>query len=147
MINAVVVTNESIGDTAEFQQTIPIRVVPGEARNFQSENDAHVSQGDFAGEASEPGAFISGRTGQPEIVINDDHLLFGPTQLSGPIRQSILAGGRFAVMLDLARRGLTNVDASNALDVRRFDFGGISHRSAPGAGHRLLGEGGAPESR
>src|SRR5258708_36535413 len=93
MINAVVVANESIGDAAEFQQTIPIRVVPREARNFQPENDAHVSQGDFAGEASEPGALVGGGTGQPQIFANDDHLLFGPTQFSSPIDQSELAGG------------------------------------------------------
>src|ERR1700756_4926851 len=90
MINAVVVTNESIGDAAQFQQTIPIGVVPREARNFQSENDAHVSQGDFAGEASAPGAPLGGGTGQPEIVIDDDHLLFGPTQLSSSIGQGVL---------------------------------------------------------
>src|ERR1700747_2966444 len=147
MINAVVVANESIGDAAEFQQTIPIRVVPREARNFQSENDAHVSQGDLAGEASEPGALVGGGTGQPQVFVTDDHLLFGPTQLSGPIRQGVLAGGRFAVMLDLARRGLANVDAGNALGVRRLDFGEISHWSAPGVGRGLLGQGGAPESR
>ena len=85
MINAVIVPNESIGHAAEFQQAIPIRVVPRQARNFQSENDAHVSQGDFAGEASEPGALVGGGTGQPQIFITDEHLLFGPTQLSGPV--------------------------------------------------------------
>jgi hypothetical protein len=31
VIDAVVIANESIGDTAEFQQAIPIGVVPGEA--------------------------------------------------------------------------------------------------------------------
>src|SRR5580765_6220483 len=146
MINAVVVANESIGDAAEFQQTIPIRVVPREARNFQSENDAYVGQGDFAGEASEPGALVGGGTGQPQIFINDDHLLFGPTQLSSPIGQGVLASGRFPAMLDLARCGLANVNAGCALGVRRFDFGGISHWSAPGAGRGLLGQGGAPGS-
>src|SRR5712691_1443346 len=117
MVDAIVVANESIGDTAELQQAIPIRVVPREARNFQSENDAHVSQGDFAGEASEPGALVGGGTGQPQIFIDDDHLLFGPTQLSGPIGQGVLAGSRFAVMLDLARRGLANVNTGGALGV------------------------------
>src|SRR5437763_16021842 len=45
MINAIVVANESIGDAAELQQAIPIRLVPPEARTFQSEHDADVSQG------------------------------------------------------------------------------------------------------
>ena len=147
MINAVIVANESIGHTAEFQQAIPIRVVPREARNFQSENDAHVGQGDFASEASEAGALVGGGTGQPQIFVNDDYLLFGPAQLSGPIGQSVLAGSRFAVMLDLARRGLANVNAGGALGVGRFDFGGISHWSAPGTDRESLGQEGAPEPR
>jgi len=133
MINAVIAANESIGHAAEFQQAIPIRVVPREARNFQPENGAGVSQGDFAGETGEPGALAGGGTGQPQIFIDDDHLLLGPTELRGPIRQGVLAGGGFAVMLDLARRGLANVNAGGALGVGGFDFGGISHWFAPGA--------------
>src|SRR5262249_45036966 len=67
MINAIVVANKSIGDAAELQQAIPIRVVPREARNFQSEHDADVSQGDFAGEAREAGAFIDAGARQSQI--------------------------------------------------------------------------------
>ena len=88
MIDAVVVANESIGDATQFQQTIPICIVPRQARNLQSENDAHVGQRHFAGEASEAGTLVGGGTGQPQIFIDDDHLLFGPTELRGPIRQA-----------------------------------------------------------
>ena len=119
MIDAVVVANESIGDSAEFEQAIPICVVPRQTRNLQTENDSHVSKRDFAGEASEPGALVGGGTGQPQIFIDDDHLLFGPTELRGPIRQGVLAGGRFAVMLDLAGRGLADVNVGRALGVRQ----------------------------
>ena len=147
MINAIVVANESIGDAAEFQQAIPIRVVPREARNFQSEHDTDVSQGDFAGEASESGAPVSGGAGQSQIFIDDDDLPFGPTQLSGPIGQGVLAGSRFAVMLDLARGGLANVNTGGALGVGEFGFGGISHWFAPGADRESLGQEGAPGSR
>jgi len=52
-------------------------------------------------------------------------LLFAPAQLAGFVDQGILAGGGFAVMLDLAWRGLANVNVGGALDVRGFDFGGI----------------------
>ncbi len=63
MIDAVVAANESIGDTTQFQQTIPVRIVPRQARNLQSENDAHVDQCHFAGEASEAGALVGARAG------------------------------------------------------------------------------------
>jgi hypothetical protein len=79
-----------------------------------------VSQGDFAGEASESGALFGDGTRQPQIFVDDNHLVFGPTQLSGSIGQSVLSGSRFAVMLDLARRGLANVNAGGALGVGRL---------------------------
>ena len=117
MIDAVVVADERVGDAAQFQQAIPIRIVPRQARDFQSEDDAHVSQGHFAGEASEAGALVGAGAGQPEIFIDDDHLLLGPAQLAGSIGQGVLAGGGFAIMLDLARRGLANVNVGGALGV------------------------------
>src|SRR6202023_1102265 len=63
VIDAVVVANESIGDATQFQQTIPVRIVPRQARNLQSENDAYVGQRHLAGEASEPGALVDARAG------------------------------------------------------------------------------------
>ena len=56
---------------------------------------------------------------KPEIFIDDDHLLFGPTQLASPIGQGVLAGGGFAIVLDLARRGLANVNVGGALGCGR----------------------------
>ena len=94
MIDAIVVANESIGDAAEFEQAIPIGVVPRQARDFQTENDSHVSQRHFAGEASEPGAFVGAGAGEPEIFIDDDDLLFGPAELSRPDRPG-RTGGRW----------------------------------------------------
>jgi hypothetical protein len=63
VIDAVVVANESIGDAAQFEQAIPVGVVSSQARHFQSEDDAHVSQRDFAGEASKPGALVGAGAG------------------------------------------------------------------------------------
>ena len=132
MVDAVVVANESIGDAAQFQQAIPIRVVPRQARNFQPQHDAHVRQSHLAGQAGEAGALVGAGAGQPEIFVDDDHLLFGPAQLAGSIGQGVLADSGFAVVLDLSRGGLANVDEGGALGVRRSDFGEVSHRSAPG---------------
>src|ERR1035437_1806289 len=147
MVDAVVVANESIGDAAQFQQAIPVGVVACQTRDFQTEDDTDVSQGNFAGEASEPGTFVGTGSGEPEVFIDGDHLLLSPAQLTGLVSQGVLPGGGFAVMLDLAWRGLANVNIGRTLGVRRLDFGGISHWSAPGAGLGWLGQEGAPESR
>ena len=115
MIDAIVVANESVGDAAEFEQAIPIGVVPRQARDFQTEDDSHVGQRNFAGEASEPGSLVGAGAGEPEIFIDDDDLLLWPAELTGSIGQGVLAGGGFAVMLDLARCGLANVNVGGAL--------------------------------
>src|ERR1035437_5241200 len=75
MVDAVVVANESIGDAAQFQQAIPVGVVACQTRDFQTEDDADVSQGNFAGQASEPGTFVGTGSGEPEVFIDGDHLL------------------------------------------------------------------------
>src|SRR5579864_8185487 len=120
MVYAVIVTNESIRDAAELQQTIPVRIVPRQTRDLQTENDAHVSQRDFAGEASEAGAFLGAGAGQPQIFVDDQDLLLGPSELARFVGQGILAGGRLAIMLNLARRGLANVNVGGALGVREL---------------------------
>ena len=115
MIDAIIVADERIGDAAEIEQAIPVRIVSRQTRDFQPEHDAHVGQRHLAGQASEPGALVGAGAGEPEIFIDDDHLLLGPAQLAGSIGQGVLAGGGFAIMLDLARRGLANVNEGGAL--------------------------------
>jgi hypothetical protein len=127
MIDTVAVADERVGDAAEFQKAIPVRIVPGQAGNFQPENDAHVSQCHCAGETSEPRALVGAGAGQSQIFVDDHHLLLGPAELASPIGQGILAGRGFAVVFDLARRGLANVNVSGTLGVGGFDFGRISH--------------------
>jgi hypothetical protein len=63
-----------------------------------------MGQRNFSGQPSEAGAFVSAEAGQPEILIDDDHLRFGPTQLTGFVSQGVLARRRLAVMLDLGWR-------------------------------------------
>jgi hypothetical protein len=44
-----------------------------QARNFQPQHDADVSQSHFAGQAGEAGALVGAGTGQPEIFVDKDH--------------------------------------------------------------------------
>jgi hypothetical protein len=122
MIDAVGVADERVGDPAQLQQAIPIGIVPGQARDFQSEDDAHVGQRDFAGQTRKAGALVDAGAGQPQVFIDDHHLLFGPAQLASPAGQSVLASGGLAIVLDLAGRGLANVNVRGTLRMRQFDF-------------------------
>jgi hypothetical protein len=125
VVDAIIVADQCVGDAAEFQQAIPVGVVAGQARDLEAQNDSHVGQRHFAGQRSEAGALVGTGAGQPEVFIDDDHLLSGPTQLAGFVGQGVLASCGFPVMLHLGWRGLANVNESGSLCVGRFDLGGI----------------------
>ena len=55
--------------------------------------------------------------GQPQIFVDDHHLSLGQPSWVSPIGQGVLAGGGLAIVFDLARRGLANVNVSGALGV------------------------------
>src|SRR5262249_44613699 len=43
VIDAVIVTNQSVGQATQFQQAIPIDIVARQARDLEAENDPHVT--------------------------------------------------------------------------------------------------------
>src|SRR5215469_3464597 len=90
-----------------------------------------MAEGHFCGHACETGTLGESGTGHTQIFVNDDHLFFGPTQLAGLLDQSILASCGFAVVLDLRRTGLANVDESCPLDMTGFYFAPVIHDSFP----------------
>jgi hypothetical protein len=47
MIKSIEIAYEGIGDAAQLQELIPLGIVPGDARGFQTENEAHLPQADF----------------------------------------------------------------------------------------------------
>src|SRR6266478_1182892 len=148
VIDTIIVSDESVGDATQLQQAIPVGIVAYQTRDFQTEDDAHVSQGHFTGHASKPGTFVGAGAGEPKVFINDDHLLLAPAELTGFVGQGVLAGGGFAIVHNLRRRGLAKIDEGGSLGMRLFDFGRISHWFAPGVCRLgLLWLGDAPASR
>src|SRR5215471_402562 len=90
-----------------------------------------MAESHFCGHACEAGTLGESGAGHPQVFVDDDHLLFGPTQLAGFLDQSILASRGFAVVLDLRRTRLANVDQSRALEMTGFYFARIIHDSFP----------------
>ena len=135
MIETVAVPDQSVRHAAEVQQPIPVCIVARQARDFQSEHNAHSAQGDFADHPCEAGAVGGTGAGDPEIFIDDGDLLWGPTQFASPVHQRVLPGRGLAIVLHLGRRGLANVDERGPLCVDRVDFAGISHVASPGCGY------------
>src|ERR1700739_2246895 len=88
-----------------------------------------MAEGNFRGQACEAGTLGESGAGHAQVFVDDDHLFFGPTQLAGLLDQSILASCGFAVVLDLRRTRLANVDKSRALDMTGLYFARIIHDS------------------
>ena len=93
MIDAVAVTDQSVSHAAHIEQAIPVSMVARHAGDFQSQHDAHMAQSDFGRHARESRTLGPSRTGETEIFINDDYLVFGPAQLTSFVDQRILASG------------------------------------------------------
>src|SRR6516164_3949952 len=56
MIDAVAISDQSVGHAAEIEQAIPVGMVARQAGDFQAEHDSRTAQSDFRGEVREAGA-------------------------------------------------------------------------------------------
>ncbi len=131
VIEPIAIADQSVGDAAEIEQAIPIGIIAREARNFETKDDADSAESNFGGQACEAGALGHTGAGKTEVLINEDHLLVGPTELPCPLGQRVLPRGRFPVLLHLGGGGLAYINDGSSLNMSRFDLGGIGHCSAP----------------
>src|SRR5258708_23750974 len=63
--------------------------------------------------------------------MDHQNLLRRPPEVGRLGDQCVLARGRFAIVLDLCRTGLSKIDISEAGEMRAVDLGGITHRPPP----------------
>src|SRR4029077_6236664 len=87
-----------------------------------------MPQRDLRDEPGKATAFDNARAGNTEGLIDHENLLRRPAELSRLGDQCVLARGRFAIVLDLCRTGLSKIDISEAGEMRAVDLGEITHR-------------------
>src|SRR6266567_79331 len=131
MIDAVGIANEGVGEAAEIEQAIPIGIVAGEAGDFEAEHDPDMAEGDFGGEPGEAIALDDAGTGKPEVFVDNDDLLRRPAKCRRPGGQGVLALCRFSIVLDLRRRGLSEINVGGTTQVRSADLRDVIHQSPP----------------
>src|SRR5215831_3470308 len=134
VVDTVAVSDQRVGDATEIEQAIPVSVVARHAGDFEAEHDADVAERHLGGHACEPGTLGESGAGQTQVFVDDDHLLFGPTEFLCFLTQSILAHRGFAVVFDLGRGGLANVDEGGALDMVGLHLGQVIHDFPPDCG-------------
>ena len=131
MIDAVGIADEGVGEAAEIEQAIPIGIVSGEAGDFEAEHDPDMAEGDFGGEPGEAIALDDAGTGKPEVFVDNDDLLRRPAKCRRPGGQGVLALCRFSIVLDLRRRGLSEINVGGTTQVRSADLRDVIHQSPP----------------
>jgi hypothetical protein len=131
VIDTVGITDERVGEAAEIEQAIPVGVVAGEAGDLETEYDPDVSKRDFRREPREAAALDDAGAGKPEVFVDDDDLLCRPAERSCLGGQGILALCGLAIMLDLSRGGLSEIDVGSAAQMRGADLCEVIHRSPP----------------
>ena len=96
---------------------MPIGRVARQARHFQPQDDSGASDADLSNQSLKALA-VGGRSSRlTQIAVNHDDPIFGPAQRDGPLPQSILALGAFAIVEHLAQRGLADVEIGVAFEM------------------------------
>ena len=85
VIDPILIEDQCVGERADLQKTMPVGVVPGQARDLEPHNDARVSHTDIGDQALK--TFAPGcRCARFALVfVDDDNLIVAPAQGRGTI--------------------------------------------------------------
>ncbi len=89
---------------------MPVLAGPGETAHLEAQDHPDMVHGDLGQQALETEPGVGGAAALPEVVVDDEDPIGGPAEGAGMISQGILAGERLAILNDLLRAGLADVD-------------------------------------
>src|SRR5215472_2219273 len=139
VVEAVLVEDEGVGQSADFQQTVPVRGAAGQPRDLQAQHDPDLAHADGGYQLLEAFAVTRG-TGLAEVTVDDDDSLPRPAESYRTFPKAVLALGALRVLEHLAQRALPDVEVRLPLQMARCHLlvsGHISaHHSTPS--HRLI---------
>ena len=92
-------------------------------------------QGDFRQKTLEAGTVIGTRAALTLIVIDEQHAFARPAQGLRQVAQGVLPSPRFAVLLDLVRRGLPHVNNRDFVEMLRANLGTGAQSNRTGVGN------------
>jgi hypothetical protein len=71
MIDAVFVSDQSVGDAAQIEQSIPVGIVSSDSGYFERQDQPHITEGNIGDHRGEAVTLVSPGTGAGEVFIND----------------------------------------------------------------------------
>ena len=98
VIDAVRVSDQSIGDRAQIQQLVPVGVVAGQPRHLDAEHDPDPPKTNVGHQLLKPAPPLGLRPRPAQVSVDHHHLVGGPTQRNRTLPQFILAGKGFGVL-------------------------------------------------
>src|SRR6516164_1436341 len=130
MIDAVGIADEGMGDAAQIEQTVPVGVVAGQARDLQSQHDSDLTEGHFSDHAGKTSTLGKPRARDPEVLVEDLDLIAWPAECHGAFGQLVLPRGGLPVVFDLGGARLAHVDHRTPAHMIRGDLAQFAHRCA-----------------
>ena len=109
--------DQGVGQGANVQAFVPVRLGAREAGGLQGEPGADLSQADSGHQPVEVVAALGGGAALAQVLVQDQDLAAIPAELHGPLGQRILPFRALAMEVDLAGRRLAEVDIGLALQM------------------------------
>lgn len=131
IVDPVPVGDQASSQSADVQQRIPIRAVPGEPGHVDRQHKADLAEPHAGGQFLEAFAPCRGRTAQAEVGVDDVDVGGVPAQLTCALAERVLQPQAFHVAYHLSGRGLADVDNRPARQMRRRDKFGLHDASPP----------------
>jgi len=110
IVQPVLIREQGAKDGAELQELVPVLVGSCQAAHLQAKDDPDVVEADFGQHVLKPEPSHCTLAAQALIFIDHLHTILGPAQEPGTIHQRVLPIRRLAVLENLLRRRLTDID-------------------------------------
>src|SRR6516162_970482 len=131
MIQAIIISEQGIGNGTHIEKAIPIRITPCQAGDLQPKKNSHSSHSNFHIQVIKSGTFDERFARNTEVFIDGAHLIPVPAERNRFLDECVLPRGRLRMVLHLGRMRLTNVDDGSSLPVTGFYFVVIDHDLPP----------------
>src|SRR5262245_65644413 len=110
MINAIGITDQSIGKTRQINEPVPVGVVASEPRHLQPEHKTDACERDFSGEAGKAGAFDRTGGGKAEVLVDDNDSILRTSRIICLGCECILPLRSMAFIIGLCGVGLATTE-------------------------------------
>jgi hypothetical protein len=117
---------------------VPVPVVAGDTAHLDAEDQADMLHGHLGQEALKTVPAVGPTTGQALIVVDDQDAIPGPAQGDRVVGEGILALPRLAMIEDLLRVGLADVDDGESIELKIEDLGRSQGGGPAGAGRSSI---------